>query len=112
MIGISFDGDKSYLKYINEMCEEINDLDTLNLKEPLSTIFKKYSGILGFEDMLHLVKCNRYRLVCGSRVCSSMSKDDDSFGPDDLLDIGFNEYLLDSSKQKKWMIILLCYFFL
>lgn len=100
-MGISIDGDKSYLKYINEMCEEINDLDTLNLKEPLLTIFKKYSGILGFEDMLHLVKCNRYRLVCGSRVCSSMSKDDDSFGPDDLLDIGFNEYLLDSSKQKK-----------
>lgn len=101
VMGISFDGDKSYLKYINEMCEEIEDLETLNLKEPLLSLFKKYSGILGYEDLLHFVKCNRYRLVCRSKICSSMSNDDETFDPDDLLDIGIKEHLLDSSKQKK-----------
>lgn len=63
VMGISFDGDKSYLKYVIEMCQEIDKLGTLNLKEPLSSLFKKYSGILAYEDMMHLVKCCRYRFV-------------------------------------------------
>ena len=62
---------------------------------------RNIQGILAYEDMMHLVKCNRYHLVCGSKICSSMTNDEEIFDLDDLFDIGFKKYLLNPSKQKK-----------
>ena len=101
VVGISFDGDTSYLKYVNLMIEEIDIIEELDLKKPLSSLLEKYKGILIFEDMFHLVKCNRFRLSCGSEVCASLSNDEETFGPSDLIEIGIKEYILDSSKTKK-----------
>ncbi|KAK8892466.1 hypothetical protein M9Y10_029695 [Tritrichomonas musculus] len=56
VIGLSFDGDPSYLYYVNNMCSQIGQLTKLNLKLPLSSIFTEYSGILIFQDALRLVK--------------------------------------------------------
>ena len=104
VVGISFDGDPSYLHFVENMCEEICIIDKLDLKQPLSKLFQSYKGVLIFEDALHLLKCSRYRLVCGSQICPSLSNDHKTFGVDDLKDIGIKEYLLDPSKSKKWMI--------
>lgn len=101
VVGISFDGDPSYLHFVENMCEEICIIDKLDLKQPLSKLFQSYKGVLIFEDALHLLKCSRYRLVCGSQICPSLSNDHKTFGIDDLKDIGIKEYLLDPSKSKK-----------
>ncbi|KAK8853622.1 hypothetical protein M9Y10_017183 [Tritrichomonas musculus] len=101
VIGFSFDGDPSYLKYVDEMIIEITDIAKLDLKKPLSNLFSKYSGLLIFEDRLHLVKCSRYRLSSGSQICSSLSDDEHTFSVEDFKSIGIKDYLLDNSKAKK-----------
>ena len=101
VVGISFDGDVSYLKYVEEMCNQIDKLEKLDLKCPLSTLFKEYCGPLIFEDLLHLVKCDRYRIVCGSRICPTLSKDEATFCREDFKDLNIKDYILDPSKSKK-----------
>lgn len=102
-VEVSFDGDPSYLKYINEMCNEIERLPTLDLKSSLSNLFKDYYGILAFEDMYHLTKCCRYRLVCGSYICPLLSNDTATFNVEDFKALGIKDYILDKSKtKKKW----------
>lgn len=101
VVGISFDGDPSYLYYVQNMCDEICIIDKLDLTMPLSKLFESYKGVLIFEDGLHLLKCSCYRLVCGSKICPSLLNDVQTFGIDDLKDIRIKEYLLDPSKSKK-----------
>lgn len=101
VIGISFDGDPKYLDFVNNMCLEIEKIDKCDLNKPLSSIFTEYKGILIFEDLMHLVKCCRYRLVCGSDICPSLSSDVATFNVDSFRDIGVKDHVLDSSKSKK-----------
>ncbi|KAK8899124.1 hypothetical protein M9Y10_001425 [Tritrichomonas musculus] len=71
VVSISFDGDASYLQYVDNMFQHIQKLPRLDLRCPLSGIIKEYVDVLIFEDMFHLVKCCRYRFVCGSDICPS-----------------------------------------
>lgn len=51
------------------MCNEVDKMVELDLSiKPLSTLFSKYKGVFIIEDPLHLVKCDRYRLACGSNI--------------------------------------------
>lgn len=51
------------------MCNEVDKMVELDLSiKPLSTLFSKYKGVFINEDPLHLVKCDRYRLACGSNI--------------------------------------------
>ena len=101
VIGISFDGDPSYLNYVEKMCTEFDKLNQLDLNSPLSSIFKEYTGTLIYEDLMHLVKCDRYRLTCGSDICPSLSKDEATFNVNDFKDIGVKDHVLDASRAKK-----------
>lgn len=83
------------------MCCQITELEKLDLKEPLSNIFDQYKGLLIFEDPLHLVKCSRYRLICGSRICPSLSDNNKTFSVEDFSSIEIKDYLLDNNKSKK-----------
>lgn len=101
IVGLSFDGDQSYLKYVDEMCQEIDEMEEIDLSKPLSSLFTKYNGVSIYEDPLHLVKCDRYRLACGSDICSSLSDDFNTFNVNDLKALGIKDYILDNSKAKK-----------
>lgn len=89
------------IRHVENIVNEIGKLATLNLRNPLSTLFTNYVGILIYEDMYHLVKCCRYRFVCGSRICPSLSKDDCTFGIEDFKLINIKDYVFDGSKSKK-----------
>ena len=101
VIGISFDGDPAYLNYVDNMCTEIENIHECDLNKPLSKVFTKYDGVNIYEDMMHLVKCLRYRLICGSKICPSLSKDEATFDVSDFRAIGVKEHVLDSNKSKK-----------
>ena len=58
------------------MCTGFDKIDQIDLNKPLSSAFTDYKGIHIFEDPMHLVKCYRYRLVCGSDICSSKGRYD------------------------------------
>lgn len=97
VVGISFDGDASYLQYVDNMFQHIRKLPRLDLRCPLSGIIKEYVDVLIFEDMFHLVKCCRYRFVCGSDICPSLSSDQETFGLEDFRKIGIKDYILDQA---------------
>ncbi|KAK8887912.1 hypothetical protein M9Y10_038971 [Tritrichomonas musculus] len=101
MLGASFDGDPGYLCYIEERCLKFIKLYEYDLKKPLSKIFSDTDIYSIYEDLLHLVKCCHYRLVCGSYICPSLSKDEATFNVNDFLDIGGPAYVLDQSRSKK-----------
>lgn len=101
VVGISFDGDASYFQYVDNMFQHIQKLPRLDLRCPLSGIIKEYVDVLIFEDMFHLVKCCRYRFVCGSDICPSLSSYQETFGLEDFRKIGIKDYILDHSKAKK-----------
>ena len=101
VIGVAFDGDPQWLSYVDSQCQMIDNIDMLNLSLPLSEIFFTDSmEILVFEDVLHLLKCNRYRLVCGSSICPSLSSDI-AFEAKEYEIIGIPQYVLDDSQMKK-----------
>lgn len=83
------------------MCSENQNLDKLNLHLPLSSLFEDFDGILAYEDMLHLTKFDRYRLICGSYICPSLSKDESTFNVDSFRDVGVKDYVLDPLRAKK-----------
>ena len=101
VIGVAFDGDSQWLSYLEYQCELIEKINEMELKLPLSKIFfSTTQEILVFEDPLHLLKCNRYRIVCGSTICPSLSHDI-GFDPNDFVIIGIPQYVLDDSHIKK-----------
>lgn len=106
IIGISFDGDVSYLKYLIDMLDEIEDFESLDFHKPLSKLLTKYKGPLFFEDPLHLVKCNRYRLICGSKICPSLSRDKSTFDKDSFKELGIKDYVFKSKKMDDKLAIL------
>lgn len=59
-VGLSFNGDQSYLMYADEMCQEIYEMEKLELSKHLSSVFTKYQGVSIFLYPLHLVKFDRY----------------------------------------------------
>lgn len=67
----------------------------------MSKLITKYKNPSIFEDPLHLVKCNGYRLLCGSKICPSLSKDEATFDKDAFKDLGIKDYILDNSKVEK-----------
>lgn len=44
-VGLSFDGNQSYLMYADEMCQEIYEMEKLELSKHLSSVFTKYQGV-------------------------------------------------------------------
>ena len=66
VLGLAFDGDSGYLKYVKAFCEKINYVDIFS---PLPMLFSNLGMPLIFEDLMHLIKCIRYRLVSGSNIC-------------------------------------------
>ena len=99
VIGLSFDGDVSYLKYVDEMCNQIDKLEKCHL----STLFKEYYAPLIFEDLLYLVKWDLYRIVCKSIISPTLSKDWATFCKEDFKDLNIKDYVLDPSKSKKML---------
>lgn len=84
------------------MCKEVDKIEELDLSmKPLSTLFSKYKEVFIYEDPLHLVKCDRYRLACGSNICSSHTDDFNTFNVNNLKVLGMKDYTLDNSKAKK-----------
>ena len=98
---LSYTNYPSYLNYVEKMCTEFGKLNQFDLNTPLSSIFQEYKGKLIYEDLMHLVKCNLYRLICGSYICPSLSKDEATFSANDFKDIGVKDHVLDPSRAKK-----------
>lgn len=125
IIGISFDGDPGWLKYVSEMLENLPLLKNPQAQEPRRTsgrhesqeIFDnrkyiteasqldlplhnliEYSGLLPFEDLLHLMKCARYKVL--SKACIPFSNGI-IISKEDMIAVGIPEYVLNDSKSKK-----------
>ena len=97
--GIAFDGDQFWIKYVEIVS---NDLlfHNLNFDLPLSKQFVSCE-LLPFEDLLHLLKCLRYRLVCGSSICPWITQQEATINIESLKSIGIKKYVLDPSQSKK-----------
>lgn len=72
VLGVAFDGDRTWLKFVRLITKELYGFFALqppyNLDLPLAGLNLNVPRLV-FEDPLHLLKCFRYRICCGARVC-------------------------------------------
>lgn len=116
LVGISFDGDPGWLHLIKPFLDQlpllspnlneqedfkqnyVQNLEELN--HPLSSYGSEY-GLLPFEDVLHLLKCGRYRIIKDDEFHSWPSLQQPDTTRADLHNLGIPEYILDDSRCKK-----------
>lgn len=117
IIGIAFDGDPGWLHLLKPILDTIPVITQSNSEEdhqqegilrnledfkiPLSNLLAGYDGLLPFEDILHLLKCGRYRIINNPTFCTWPSLEQHNFDRNNLTDIGIPAYILDDSKCKK-----------
>lgn len=125
IIGISFDGDPGWLKYVYQLIAKIpllrenplivdkrvsgrhlysnpesNNYITQQdqLDKPLHELVE-FDGLLPFEDLLHLMKCARYKIL--SKVAYSWPNHQSIITQNDMVEVGIPLYVLNDSKSKK-----------
>lgn len=87
-------------------------LNTLFKNEQLQSldnylVFRNNDGadsmpFLIFEDMLHLLKCFRYRLCSGCSLCPSVFSDENNFiNGTNFESVGIPSWLIDNAKYLK-----------
>ena len=95
VIGLAFDGDTGYLKFARAISTDLTCVDFTK------TLAQQQIGhMLMFEDLLHLVKCIRYRFVCGSTVCPYPQLPE-GVSVADFEQIGIAPWVLDPSQVRK-----------
>lgn len=93
--GLAFDGDAGYLQFVRQITEK------MSIPDPAKSLAEQnVENMLMFEDVLHLVKCIRYRFVCGSKICP-FPFTSDTVTLEDFRKIGVVEWVLDSSQARK-----------
>lgn len=117
IIGIAFDGDTGWLHKLNPLIERIPILspplkiveglepivveNLLQLNYPLSSISDDLEDLLPFEDLLHLLKCARYRIIKDDSFHSWPSIEEPDVLVEELHSCGIPKYVLDKSQTKK-----------
>ena len=69
VIGYAFDGDRQYLCYSDELLECLDLVWSDEIFGTLSHLWEGKYCLLYFYDMLHLVKCDRYRKAKDKETC-------------------------------------------
>ena len=95
LTGLAFDGDSGYLPFVKEMTGKMLIPDP---QRSLSA--QNVESLLMFEDMLHLVKCIRYRFVSGSKICPFPCTME-TVTLEDFKKVGILDWVLDPSQARK-----------
>ena len=114
VVGTAFDGDSGWLSLAKKAAASTKNLvinDLLSGKQVQSLdhyVFLQDEAhpdnlpFLVFEDMLHLLKCFRYRLCSGCGICPSVFSDDNNFiNAQNFEMVGIPSWLTDSAKYLK-----------
>lgn len=101
VIGLAFDGDTGYLKFAKAYYTKFSEFVFSSHAKKLYDLIPYPLDIpLIFEDMYHVIKCIRYRFVCGSNICIYPFRDT-TINIQDLTSIGISDWILDPSQSKK-----------
>ena len=95
VVGLGCDGDPGYLRFVRDV---VNSMDIVDISRPLHG--NGAPALLMFEDLLHLAKCIRYRLICGSNLCPFPHKMD-IVCVQEFLQCGIVPWVLDPSQVRK-----------
>ena len=114
VVGVAFDGDPGWLHLAKEVaiCTKESLLNSILTEEELKSLNRyvflndedhpDQPPFLIFEDMLHLLKCFRYRLCCGCSLCPSLFSDDNNFiNKENFQSVGIPSWILDEAKYLK-----------
>ena len=106
VVGYAFDGDRQYL----DLTEDIVNEDTLEhiwerfTEDPncsLPDLWAEEDFLFLFFDLLHLVKCDRYRKSKPKETCVWPTSEEASISPDLFQELGLPEDCFDDSKALK-----------
>lgn len=114
VVGVAFDGDSGWLHLAKKCASSTKELILKSIfQDEKIYSLDKYVLFYGsehpdelpflvFEDLLHLIKCFRYRLCCGCGLCPSLFTDLNNFiSKDNFATVGIPPWLLDDSKYLK-----------
>ena len=102
IVGYAFDGDRQYLDLTEDFINE-DTLEYLWGKQDLSLskAWEEYEFLCLFYDLLHLVKCDRYRKAKNNETCIWPTSGDSSFSKEDFIEAGIQpECFIDSRESK------------
>ena len=114
VVGVAFDGDSGWLHLAKKCASSTKELILKSIfqNENIYSLDKYvlfYDSehpdelpFLVFEDLLHLIKCFRYRLCCGCGICPSLFTDLNNFiSKENFETVGIPHWLLDNAKYLK-----------
>ena len=102
IVGYAFDGDRQYLDLTEDFINE-GIIEYLWGKQelPLSMAWEEYGFLCLFFDLLHLVKCDRYRKAKNNETCIWPTSEESSFTKEDFIEAGIQpECFIDSKASK------------
>ena len=114
VVGVAFDGDSGWLHLAKHSATTTKNLilQSLLKNEKIFSLDKyvilyddkniDQLPFLIFEDLLHLVKCFRYRLISGCGICPSVYSDENNFiSNENFQTVGIPPWILDNAKYLK-----------
>ena len=102
VIGYAFDGDKQYLDLTEDFINE-NILEYLWDKSdlPIFLAWEEYGFLCLFYDLLHIVKCDRYRKAKDKETCVWPTAEEPTISKDEFIAEGIpSECFIDSHASK------------
>lgn len=105
VIGEAYDGDPGWLSraiaFAQEICKNVLEKPDLSLEDLAEISVHVSSGTYMYEDMLHLVKCDRYRKASGAALCPTLYDASPTITRDSFEEAGIPRWIIDNNKYTK-----------
>jgi hypothetical protein len=99
--GIAFDGNVTYLQYLDSFATRIDDMQKINLRSPFSRIVPHEGPGIFIENTLHLLKTIQYRFVKDTQYFTLPFVAKPTFNRNAWRSLGMSENLLDDRQTHK-----------
>lgn len=102
VIGEAFDGYPGWLSrtftFAQDICDKILENPSLTLEEFVHHASQINKGLLIYEDMLHLVKCDRYRKSSGSLICPTLYESKPTISAESFEKNGISKWIINNCR--------------
>lgn len=100
-IGEAYDGDPGWLSrafsFAQEICQMILQDLTLTLEDIAEISVHANNDTFVYEDLLHLVKCDRYRKASGAKLCPALYEAKATISQEAFVQNGIPKWIVDNN---------------
>lgn len=105
VVGEAYDGDTAWLTRVvlisKILCKYAMNQPNLALENIAQLSFAENFGRFIYEDMLHLIKCDRYRKSSGACLCPALYNNEATISQKEFVDNGIPPWIMNNKRYSK-----------